>query len=281
MAISTYAYGAALPPSPTSIATTRNSLPSSLYGAGGFTPVQPYQVTPNIPTPAQAIGTTTGAVTANAASLENVSQILNRINQQAQQQANLARTGGNPAYDQAILGNIYRGAQGYVNPETVREAEAAAAQQWGGAGFGVDTPAWQSAVRRALGLTREQQQEQAARDYEAYLAGHPSAPIVDVSRYTMTPEQYTSDVARQQDAEYRAAALRQQAALQEQELAERTREFNIQQQLAREQWDVKRRALLPMGYNELGEWIPGGKYQSGVVGRTGQFTPGPFMQSVI
>lgn len=147
---------------------------------------------------------------ANAPNLENLSTLVNQINQRAQQAANLSRTGGAPEYDQAILQNIYNMTQGYVSPETVREAESAAAQQWGGAGFGVDTPAMQSAVRRTLGLTREEQQAKGAEEYARYLAAHPSAPIYDIRESLVSPELYEKYTAgrRQQELELASMAAK-------------------------------------------------------------------------
>lgn len=146
---------------------------------------------------------------AAAPNLESLSTLVNRINQTAQQQANLSRTGYSPEYDQGILQNIYNMSQGYVSPETVSEAESAAAQQWGGAGFGVDTPAMQSAVRRTLGLTREQQQQQAAQEYAQYLGTHPSAPIYDVSKMMVTPADYQVFLKQQQDQALALAQLQE------------------------------------------------------------------------
>lgn len=160
----------------------------------------------------ELVGQSAGAITQNAPALQQISSIVNAINQQAQQQANLARTGGNAAYDQSILDNINRMAQGYISPETMGEAQLASAQRWGGAGFGVDTPAAQSAVRRALGLQREEMARQAASDYDAYIKSHPSAPIVSIDKYTVTPEALASYQAQQAEDAMRAAQLRQEAS---------------------------------------------------------------------
>lgn len=148
---------------------------------------------------------------ANAPNIDKISEIVNRINQQRQQEANLARTGGSAALDQQILSNIDRMAQGLPTEATVSEAQAAAAQQWGGRGFATDTPAWGSAVRRALGLQSEQLQEQAASDYERYLAAHPSAPVWGAEQALTTPSLYASQQESAADRALKAAQFVEQA----------------------------------------------------------------------
>lgn len=173
---------------------------------------------------------------AAAPSLEKISDIINSINQKAQQQANLSRTGGSGAYDQSILDNINRMAQGYISPETIAETQASAAQQWGGRGFGVDTPAMQAAVRRTLGLQREDLAKEAASEYATYLGAHPSAPIADVSKFMVTPESYAQ---AQEAADARKLQL---AELQQKGEISRA-EMNQQIQLANQQLALKQQEL--------------------------------------
>lgn len=213
--------------------------------------IQDYLKAYNVPTTGDATSLATEpaeANIANAPNLEKLSEIVNRINQQAQSAANLARTGGSGAVDEQILGNISRMAQGYVSPETVSEAEASAAQRWGGAGFGVDTPAWQSAVRRTLGLQREALQTQAAKDYNEYLASHPSAPIYDISKSLITPEIYSTDQARRAEEALKAAQLAEQQRQYESTLGFEQQKFGEEMALKEAQLKQERENLLSQLY---------------------------------
>lgn len=148
----------------------------------------------------------------NAQNLQSLSSLVNNINQQAQQTANISRTGYNPAFDQQQLQNIYNLSAGNVSPETTREAEAAAAQQWGGGGFGVDTPAWQSAVRRTLGLQREDLQKQGAAQYGDYLQTHQAAPLYDIKEALVTPQLYQSELENRRNQALQLAKMQSDAA---------------------------------------------------------------------
>lgn len=153
----------------------------------------------------------TEANIADAPNIDKISEIVNRINQQRQQEANLSRTGGSATLDQQMLENIDRMAQGLPSAATVSEAQAAAAQQWGGRGFATDTPAWGSAVRRALGLTSEQLQQQGMADYSSYLASHPSAPIWGAENALSTPAIYAQRQESEADRALKSAQFLEQA----------------------------------------------------------------------
>lgn len=232
---------------------------SPLTSTGTYSPV------PSGGTAGEIIGESTGGAITNAPNLQKISGIVNALNQQAQQQANLGRVGGDPRYDQAILANILQQSQGYVSPETVREAEAGIAAQYGGAGFAPDTPAMQSAVRRAMGIRREDLQGKAAEQYAQFLQTHPAADVVDVSKYTMTPQEEAQRRYQQQQVALEQQRMTQQALEFAANQALKEREFRLSENIA------KAKTGMDYGFDAQGNYVPGGRYQYGYYDPQGQF----------
>lgn len=178
------------------------------------------------PSASGLMGEATQATIANAPNLDKISQIVNQINQQAYLSA--------PGRQQE-LANIQRWQAGQLDPSVYADVASQAAQLYGGGGFGVDSPAWQSAVQRAIVTNRQALQEKGAGALEAMYKG---MPTTDVSKYTMTP----TDLATIQDAQaqraqaYAAmmqkgaletASLNQQRALAEQEMALKQQDYEL------------------------------------------------------
>ena len=133
---------------------------------------------------------------AAAPSLDALAQIISGINQKAY----LSAPGR-----QAQVGNIQNELAGNLDPQTVQAAQLAAAERYGGSGFGADSGAWQSAIQRATGINREALKGKGATDLNALYSG---MPVTDASQFAVTPA-----LLQQQ----------QQAAAQ---LAEQSREFD-------------------------------------------------------
>ena len=134
---------------------------------------------------------------AAAPSLDALAQIISGINQKAY----LSAPGR-----QAQVGNIQNELAGNLDPQTVQAAQLAAAERYGGAGFGADSGAWQSAIQRATGISREALKCKGATDLNALYSG---MPVTDATQFAVTPA-----LLQQQ----------QQAAAQ---LAEQAREFDV------------------------------------------------------
>lgn len=219
--------------------------------------LQSYQ-TPNISTPNVNIpdnpsptGFETGSLEANIAaapSLEKISQILNNINQQAYMSAP-----GRQEALSAIQGRV----AGNLSPETIAENQLAAAQTYGGGGFGVDSPAWQSAIRRATGIDREKMIGEGLGELQSFYQG---MPTVDIQKYTLTPSEYAQvqDTATrnrlalaelQQKGNISQAELTQQAALERARLGQALQAQ--QQQYATEQAKIAEAQAEALAQQEL------------------------------
>ena len=127
------------------VASTRN--PTTTTGTPDYLQGLEQYAAPNVnlgsTSASSMVGEPLQATIANQPALARVAEIVNQINQQ--------QWLGAPGR-QAALGAIQGRIAGQLSPETVSEAASAAAQTYGGGGFGVDSPAWQSAIRRALGI---------------------------------------------------------------------------------------------------------------------------------
>lgn len=183
-----------------------------------------------------------------APALQRLAEIVNSINQKAW----LSAPGR-----QAELANINRWQAGELDPSIYAQEAGRAAQVYGGAGFGVDSPAWQAAVQRALVTNRQALQEKGAEALDKFYSGMPTA---DVAKYTVTPGEFASaqDAARarqlelaqlQQKGALEVASLNQSRALQEQELALKQQEF----ELARAKQAAQ---LAAQGFTQSGTRIP-------------------------
>lgn len=126
--------------------------------------------------------------------LEQISQMVNSINQAAWDKAKADRLGPQgQAIQNQLLQNTASNAAGLVPQDVMNQIMQGQAESYGGSGFGVDSPAMNSAVRRALGLTSIGLQEQAGKDYTQLLAENPSAPIYSPSQGFTTPGQFSQN----------------------------------------------------------------------------------------
>lgn len=132
---------------------------------------------------------------ANQPQLEALAKMINDINMAA------------PGRSQQLT-NIQGMMAGNLDPATVQAAQQNAAAQYGARGFGVDSGAWQSAIQRAMGLSRQDLQERGSTALNAMYA---SMPTVDVQNYMATPALYETHRSNVADEAARAAALREQA----------------------------------------------------------------------
>lgn len=199
-------------------------------------------------TATQMVGDPLQATIQNAPSLEKVANIISNINQKAYLSA--------PGRSEE-LANIERWQAGELDP-SIYEAEASrAAQLYGGGGFGVDSPAWQAAIQRALVTNRQALQEKGAAALESMYAG---LPKTDVTKYTLSPTDYASVLDAQRQREIQLAGLQQQGALETARLAQ-ARAFQEQEMALKEQeYELKRAQqqadLYAKGYGVSGALLP-------------------------
>lgn len=206
--------------------TTGTNLPDWMSGLGQY-------ATPNInlktTSPADLVGDPLKANISNAPNLSKIADLISQINQQAY----LSAPGR-----QKELENISRWQAGELDPSVYEDARLAAAERYGSAGFGVDSPAWQASIQRALGLSRLGLQEKGAAALESLYSGMPKT---DVTKYTLTPSDYQAaqDAANarklqlaqlQQQGALESAKLAQQRAFQDQEMALKQQEYELQRQ---------------------------------------------------
>lgn len=155
-----------------------------------------------------------------AASPYNVqlADIINRVNREAQKQANLARIPGAAGLEEQSSENIQDLLSGRLSSSYLENLYTNLAQQWGGRGYGVDTPALNAAALRAIGITTEDLQKRGQEQLTAAYARNPAAPLFDISSMLTTPSVYSTTAAnraalaeraRESDAElaYKYAAL--------------------------------------------------------------------------
>lgn len=187
-------------------------------------------VTLGTSSPGAAMGESIQATIANAPNLEKISEIVNAINQKAYLSA--------PGRQQE-LANIERWQAGELDPSVYQDIASQAGARYGGAGFGVDSPAWQAAIQRAIVTNRQALQEKGAGALEAMYKG---LPPPDVTKYTLTP----ADVIQAQDAararQLELARLQQAGALDAARLAQAQAMHEQDLALQREQYELKRAA---------------------------------------
>lgn len=150
----------------------------------------------------------------NMPNIDKITQMVSDINQRAYLSA--------PGRQQQ-LSNIQTRASGQLDPDWLASAQSAAASRYGGAGFGVDSPAFNAAVLRASGLKTYDLQEQASKDLNELYSGMNQ---YDPSSLMVTPEIYSQYETGKAAEQAKRAALEQQDAEQRAELAEKTRQFN-------------------------------------------------------
>lgn len=146
----------------------------------------------------------TEANIANIPNLDRLSKLVSDINQQAWLSA--------PGRTEQ-LGVVQNMLAGNLDPQTIQENQLNSAQQYGARGFGADSGAWQSAIQRASGLSRQALQERGATAANALYSG---MPTFDPNEYMVDPDLYATYQHNKAQEAQAAAALREQA-----------RQFNI------------------------------------------------------
>lgn len=172
---------------------------STLTNANGttgayYTPTSYYTADWTAPEQASNLATDTAASNLAASGYDTeLTDLINSVNESAQQSLNAGRLGtGGQAIQNQLVSNTAANAQGYLDPATLANIESNAAQQWGSAGFGVDTPAMSAAAERAMILTSQGLESQAATEYGNLLAENPSAPLYSMQNLLVSPSEYAS-----------------------------------------------------------------------------------------
>ena len=124
--------------------------------------------------------------------ITQLDQLVNSLNQSAQQTANMSRISGEAGLEQQSSNDISSELAGQLNPGTVSTIQDSMAQLYGGNGFGADNAATSAAAERAMGLTAEGQVQAGEGNLSAAAARNPAAPIYDASNLLVTPNQYLS-----------------------------------------------------------------------------------------
>lgn len=141
-----------------------------------------------------------------AASPYNVqlADIINRVNREAQKQANLARIPGAAGLEEQSSENIQDLLAGRLSSSYLENLYTNLAQQWGGRGYGVDTPALNAAALRAIGITTEDLQKRGQEQLTAAYDRNKPAPLFDISSMLTTPSVYSTTAANRATLEERA-----------------------------------------------------------------------------
>lgn len=145
--------------------------------------------TPTFPDLTGLTGGTTGANLANVPNLDSLTQLVNQINQKSWLSA--------PGRQQE-LSNAQNLLAGNLDPNWVAEQQNRAAAQFGGAGFGVDSAAWNAALQRAMGIQKQDLEAQGGKALEALYSG---MPTFDPITQLLTPAQsiaYQENIRQQQ-----------------------------------------------------------------------------------
>lgn len=204
---------------------TLNYLPQSLYTP----PSRPAPTLPSYnPAPVQSISPTQIAAQtaqgnlAAAGSNTHLADIINAVNQAAQQAANKGRLGPQgEAIQNMLLENTMAQASGQLDPTTEMMLRSGIAQRYGAAGMGVDSPALYSAYTRATGGNILANEQAGLQGYLQLLAANPSAPIFNMGELMTSPgtvaQVSEANASRQQSAnQFAANYALQQAQLQQQ-----------------------------------------------------------------
>lgn len=150
-----------------------------------------------VTTPSGQVETPLTAPAQNIASLPDITALtnaINAINLQAQQQANVSRIPGEAGLEQQSSNLIGQQLGGYVPPDVINLLKQQGAEQNVLTGAGSN-----AAYLRALGTTSLAQQQAGERNLSAAVARNPAAPLYDPSQMLLTPYQQGS-LANQQAA---------------------------------------------------------------------------------
>ena len=207
--------------------TTGTTFPDYMSGLEGYAPPNTKLTSPSA---GDIVGGALQGNISNAPNLAAIADIVNSINQKAWLSA--------PGRQQE-LANVNRWQAGQLDPSVYEDVALQAAQRYGGGGFGVDSPAWQAAIQRAIVTNRQALQEKGAGALEKMYEG---MPTTDVQKYTLTPEDYATVLDRQQAQQLQLAGLQQQGALESAKLAQ-ARAFQEQDMaLKQQEYDLQRKA---------------------------------------
>lgn len=113
--------------------------------------------------------------------LESISQLVNQINLNAQQQANAGRVPGGQAVENQLMQNTAQLAQGQLPADVIAQIQQQAAER------GISTG--NNDYLKALGLNSLQAQQTAQGNLSAAYARNPAAPIFDPTTQLLTPYQ--------------------------------------------------------------------------------------------
>lgn len=187
----------------TGITPTRSST------GGSLTSVDPTQI---------AQQTAAGNLAA-AADNTRLAELINSVNQAAQQSANASRLGPQGQVIQnALIENTQRGAAGMIDPSTEQMLRGRINQLYGSRGMGVDSPALSAAYLRATGQTVEGLEQQALQNYSQLLAANPAAPIFNMGELLTPSSTYASAANAEANRQQQAQQFAQNYALQMAEL---------------------------------------------------------------
>lgn len=150
--------------------------------------------------------------------LASLSNLINSINQGAQQSANISRLPGGAALQaqsSGIIGNLL---SGQLDPGTIAMLQQQGAESGAASGLGAGSGATNAAYLKALGLTSQQQEQTGLSDLNAALAANPAAPIFNQNPYLVTPSSAgtTTTTSGQQTGQQAGTSAGQQAGQQAQ-----------------------------------------------------------------
>lgn len=205
--VNTSGFGTTVPPSGTS-PTTSSGMPTlTTYPAStGYRPLPSYATyNPSFPTIAgnraaaqgvPAAGTPDASLTgqalnqnlATAPNLDTLSQLINQINLNAQQQANQGRIPGEAGLEQTSSGNIGQALQGQLPQDVVSLISQQAAER-GLASGSPGSPNADASLLRSLGLTSLGLMGQGQNWLNAATGRNPVAPIFNPATQLITPYQ--------------------------------------------------------------------------------------------
>lgn len=121
--------------------------------------------------------------------IETLTKQLNDINQAAQTKALQGRIPGNPDLEKKSSANIANELAGQVPQDVINLLAQQGAERGATRGLAPDAANSSAAYLRALGLTSLDQMKTGQANLTAADARNPIAPIVDASKYTLTPDE--------------------------------------------------------------------------------------------
>lgn len=119
--------------------------------------------------------------------LTSLADIINSINQGAQQAANVGRLPGGAALQQRTSDVIGSELSGQLDPGVIALLQQQGAENGIGGGMGAGANATNAAYLKALGLTSQQEEQAGLSNLNLALAANPSAPLFNLSPFLVTP----------------------------------------------------------------------------------------------